>query len=74
MTFQVKLADQNGERKLLAKKQMDIIDVLGVKLEELDRDTAGKLGIEGGVRVTEMGNGLLKNQTPPVSSASSSMA
>ncbi len=63
MTFQVKLADQNGERKLLAKKQMDIIDVLGVKLEELDRDTAGKLGIEGGVRVTEMGNGLLKNQT-----------
>ncbi|NOR34442.1 MAG: Do family serine endopeptidase, partial [Bacteroidales bacterium] len=63
MTFQVKLADQKGERTLLAKKQMDIIDVLGVKLEELDRDTAGKLGIEGGVRVTEMGNGLLKNQT-----------
>ena len=31
--------------------------------EELDDDTAKKLGIEGGVRIKELGNGLLKNQT-----------
>ena len=63
MAFQVILADQNGERKLVSKEQMDIIDILGATLEELDEDTAGKLGIEGGVRIKELGNGLLKTQT-----------
>jgi len=63
MTFQVKLADQNGRKKLVAKGEMDIIDILGATLEDLDGKTAKKLGIEGGVRVKELGNGLLKNQT-----------
>ncbi len=63
MTFEVKLADQKGERKLASKEQMDIIDILGATFEELDEDAAEKLGIEGGVRVKELGNGLLKNQT-----------
>lgn len=63
MTFQAKLADQKGERRLVSKEQMDIIDVLGATLEELDGNTAKKLGIEGGVRVKEISNGLLKNQT-----------
>ena len=63
MTFQAKLADQKGERKLVSKEQMDILDILGAKLEELDGNTAKKLGIEGGVRVKELSNGLLKNQT-----------
>jgi S1-C subfamily serine protease len=42
---------------------MDIIDILGATLEDLDGNTAKKFGIEGGVRVKELGNGLLKNQT-----------
>ena len=63
MTFQVKLADQKGERKLLSKEHMDIIDMLGATFEELDQETARKLGIDGGVRVAELENGLLKNQT-----------
>ena len=63
MTFQVKLANQKGESKLASKEQMDILDKLGATLEDLDGDTAAKLGIEGGVRVTELNNGLLKNQT-----------
>lgn len=63
MEFKVKLADQKGERKLVSKEEMDIIDILGAKLEELDNATAKKLGIEGGVRIKELGNGLLKTQT-----------
>jgi S1-C subfamily serine protease len=63
MTFQVKLLDQNGGRKLVSEEEMDIIDILGAALEDLDENSAKKLGIEGGVRVKELGNGLLKQQT-----------
>ena len=63
MEFQVKLADQKGERKLLSREEMDIIDILGATLEELDDATAKNLGIDGGVRIKELGSGLLKTQT-----------
>jgi len=63
MTFEVTLADQKGERKLASKEDMDILDVLGASFEELDKETAERLGIEGGVIVKDLGNGLLKNQT-----------
>lgn len=63
MTFEVTLADQKGGRELSSKEEMDIIDILGATLEELDEEKATKLGIEGGIKVEELGNGLLKNQT-----------
>jgi Do/DeqQ family serine protease len=63
MTFQVQLADRNGEFKLASKEEMDIIDILGATFEELDEDSAEKLGIDGGVKIKELENGLLKNQT-----------
>lgn len=63
LTFQVQLADQNGKTKLASKEEMDILDILGAEFEELDGATAKKLGIDGGVMVTELGNGLLKTQT-----------
>ncbi len=63
MTFQVKLADQKGERKLASKEELDILDILGAELEELDSKKAEKLGLEGGVVVKDLSNGLLKNQT-----------
>ena len=63
LAFQVKLANQKGEKKLVTKAEMDIIDILGVSLEELDKKTSEKLGIDGGVLVKELNNGVLKNQT-----------
>ncbi len=63
MTYQVMLADQKGERSLVTKEKVDILDVLGATLENLDKATADNLGIAGGVRVKELSNGLLKNQT-----------
>jgi Do/DeqQ family serine protease len=62
-TYMVKLADQKGERKVTTKDQQDILDMLGATFENLDQATAKKMGIDGGVRVKELGNGLLKNQT-----------
>jgi len=63
MTFEVELADQKGERKLVSMEHMDVMDQLGATFEELDKNTAKNLGIEGGVRIKELGNGILKNQT-----------
>ncbi len=63
MTFEVKLADQRGERKLVSLEHMDVVDQLGATFEELDKTTAKNLGIEGGVMIKELGNGILKNQT-----------
>ena len=62
-TFMVKLADQKGEKKVIAKDQQDILDILGATFENLDQATAKKLGIDGGVVVEELHNGVLKNET-----------
>jgi serine protease Do len=37
--------------------------LLGASFETLDENAAKKLGIDGGVRVKELKNGILKNQT-----------
>jgi serine protease Do len=62
-SFKVKLNDGKGGTKVIAKDQQDILDILGATFENVDKDTADKLGIDGGVRVKELGPGLLKNQT-----------
>ncbi len=63
MDFNVILADQKGSRKLMSRDQQDILDILGASFEKLNPKTAEKLGIEGGVKVTELHSGLLKDQT-----------
>lgn len=63
LTYNVKLANQEGSRKLVSRDQQDILDVLGASFEELDRESAKSLGIRGGVKITELHEGLLKNQT-----------
>jgi Do/DeqQ family serine protease len=39
------------------------LDRLGADLSELDKDQAARLGINGGVVVNDIGNGILKKQT-----------
>jgi serine protease Do len=63
LSYTVKLADEKGMKKLASGKEMDILDILGASFEEVDHQTAKRLGIDGGVRVKELGDGLLKNQT-----------
>ncbi len=63
ITFNVELANQEGSSKLVSRDQQDILDVLGASFEDLDREASKSLGIEGGVKITELHDGLLKNQT-----------
>jgi len=63
LAYQVKLTNQDGTRKVVAKDQRDIIDVLGASFEEIDHKTAKDLGIDGGVRITGLNDGLLKRET-----------
>jgi serine protease Do len=63
MSFDVVLADQKGERKVINRSEQSVLDMLGASFETLDEKTAQKLGMEGGVRVKDLKNGILKNQT-----------
>ena len=62
-TFMVKLSDGKGGTKVIARDQQDVLDILGASFEKVDKETADRLGIDGGVRVKELCPGLLKNQT-----------
>ncbi len=63
ITFDVVLADQKGAKKVISRDEQGVLDMLGAGFETLDEKTARKLGIEGGVRVKDLKNGILKNQT-----------
>jgi serine protease Do len=63
LAYPVRLANQNGTRKMVSKKQGDILDILGASFKELDHKTAKELGIDGGVMVTKLYDGLLKRET-----------
>jgi serine protease Do len=62
-TYSVTLANQKGLKRLVEKEKQDILDVLGATFENLDENKAKKLGIDGGVVVKELQNGVLKSQT-----------
>jgi len=62
-TYSVVLANQKGTKKLVEKENRDVLDILGASFENLDAAKAKKLGIEGGVVVKNIQNGVLKNQT-----------
>ena len=63
MSFEVILADQKGERKVLSRNEQSTFDKLGATFQTLDDKTAQSLGIDGGIEVKELKNGILKNQT-----------
>lgn len=62
--FKVVLRNQEGKTEKVAKSDSkDLQSLLGAKLESLDDKTAKKLGVQGGVRVKELGNGKLRRNT-----------
>jgi serine protease Do len=63
LSYPIKLANQKGVKKLIARNEQDILDVLGASFETLSKDKAEQLGLEGGVVVKELHSGVLKNQT-----------
>ena len=61
--IKVKLKNREGETKFLSKGRKEIFNVLGAEFEDLDRATAKKLDIDGGVKVTKLYAGKLMKNT-----------
>lgn len=63
MAYEVTLANQKGTDQLITSNDKDILDVLGATFETLGKDQARKLGIDGGVVISKLSGGVLKDQT-----------
>ena len=61
--YPVTLRNQDGNEKMIERNNKEILDVLGIELEEIEKDTAKELEIKAGLRVTRLFNGTIKRQT-----------
>ena len=61
--FLVTLRNQESLAGLCEKESNEVLEILGIELEEIDNKTARKLNIDGGLRITKILPGKLKRQT-----------
>jgi serine protease Do len=62
-TFAVVLNNREGSTALVEKPKVDAFARLGANFENLDKATARKLDLKGGVRVSKLMPGILRSQT-----------
>jgi len=60
-TYNVKLRNREGNTSLVRNEDKDITPMLGAKMKVASGDVLRKLGIDHGVQVTELKEGLLQN-------------
>ena len=60
-TFKVTLRNRDGNTSLVKSEPKDVLPMLGAKMQVASTDVLRKLGIDHGVQVTELGDGLLRN-------------
>lgn len=63
LDFTVTLRNQEGREKMVERESKEILDVLGVELQEIDSKTARKLDIKHGLKITKLYNGKLRRNT-----------
>jgi Do/DeqQ family serine protease len=63
LTLKVELKNREGETKFLAGSNREIFNKLGAEFEDLDKETANKLDVDGGVRVTKLYAGKFMKHT-----------
>ncbi|MBN2482157.1 MAG: Do family serine endopeptidase [Bacteroidales bacterium] len=63
LDFNVTLRSQEGATSVTQTGQVEILNRLGVELQEIDRTTARELDIDGGLRITRLSSGVLRRQT-----------
>jgi len=63
MDYLVTLRNQEGKEKLSERGSKEILDILGVELEGINKETAKKLDIDGGFRITKLYPGKLQKYT-----------
>ncbi|MCK0145382.1 Do family serine endopeptidase [Arenibacter sp. F26102] len=61
--FQVTLANVKGTTEITKSENVEMLNFLGADFETLDKKTANKLQIDGGVRITNLYPGLLRQYT-----------
>ncbi len=64
-TFDVRLTSRSGKTTLTTKNSSDgdVLDLLGIELEAIDKKTAQRLEIEGGLRVKSITEGKIRRST-----------
>jgi serine protease Do len=60
-TFNVTLLNRSGNTTLVKSEAKDVMPMLGAKMQVASSDVLRKLGIDHGVQVTEIKDGLLRN-------------
>lgn len=63
LEFDVVLRNQEGETKPVKKDEKDVLSILGAELQEVDKETAREIGIDGGIQITKLKNGKLQRET-----------
>ncbi len=63
LEFDVVLRNQEGETRLSKREPAGMLEKLGVGLEEIDAETARRLDIDNGLRISNLESGKLKRQT-----------
>lgn len=63
LDFNITLRNLNGKTEPYNKTERSILDNLGISAIVIDSKTAKKLGIKGGIKLTEVNKGKLKGQT-----------
>jgi len=59
--FNATLRNRDGNMSLVKNEAKDVLPALGAKMQVAPSEVLRKLGIEYGVQITELGNGLLRN-------------
>ncbi|NNE16556.1 MAG: Do family serine endopeptidase [Saprospiraceae bacterium] len=61
--FKVVLNNRDGNKALTSKENVEILNILGADLKDLDKEEAKKLDIDHGVEVTKLYPGKLRKHT-----------
>ncbi|UCD61813.1 MAG: Do family serine endopeptidase [Flavobacteriaceae bacterium] len=61
--YQVTLENVKGSTDITKKENVEMLNYLGADFETLDRETAKKLNLDGGVKVVNLYPGLLRQKT-----------
>jgi len=62
-TIEVVLNNREGRTALLKRENKEILSILGADMQDVDKETARKLDIKGGVKITKIYAGKLRQQT-----------
>ena len=62
-TFDITLNNRRGKPKLVEKEAETLFDILGIEAEAIPESLAKKLNIHGGIKITELRQGLIRQQT-----------